>query len=214
MLIRPPVLTNPPARPAHRPSRRTAVIDAAIGLFATYPPESITVADIASAANMTAAAVYYHFPSKERILLEGLQGFSRAYLAQMRSMLRDDGQEAWIRRLTVDLLEWLEEQGAPAQVFFAHSAGLDMTIEALRRETRNELVALLSRAIRTMTPHPRTSPEVGVAAIGLLALMESAAASWLTQDSVFRGLGRQRFLAETSAIAERIIGLSPPKRRR
>ena len=58
-------VNNSPRRPAHRPSRRSSVIDAAIGLFATYPAEAITVADIAAAANMTAAAVYYHFPSKE-----------------------------------------------------------------------------------------------------------------------------------------------------
>ena len=69
---------GPMTRPPHRPSRRSTVVDAAMGLFALHPPEHVTVADIAAAADMTAAAVYYHFPSKEHVLLEGLQLFTGA----------------------------------------------------------------------------------------------------------------------------------------
>jgi len=199
------------SRPAHRPSRRASVIDAAIGLFASFPAESITVADIAAAANMTAAAVYYHFPSKERILLEGLQAFSRGYVTEVRRLMRDDGAEHWPATLVAAILEWIDEreQQAPAAVFFAHSAGLDMTIEALRRETRIELVAVLSRAIRSTAPEPLASADVGVMAIALLCTIETAAASWLTQDAIFRGLGPRRFREETGALAERVVNASP-----
>ena len=64
------------------------MIDAAMGLFALHPPESVTVADIAAASDMTAAAVYYHFPSKEHVLLEGLQLFTVQYLATIRELAR------------------------------------------------------------------------------------------------------------------------------
>ena len=37
---------------------------------------------------MTAAAVYYHFPSKEHVLLEGLQLFTGQYLATIRELAR------------------------------------------------------------------------------------------------------------------------------
>ena len=39
-----------------------------------------------------------------------------------------------------------------------------------------------------------------------MSLIEGAAASWLTQDDVFLGLGRRRYVIETAALAERIIG--------
>jgi AcrR family transcriptional regulator len=42
-------------------------------LFASQRSEAITVAEIAEAAGMTSAAVYYHFASKDDILLEGLR---------------------------------------------------------------------------------------------------------------------------------------------
>src|SRR4249920_3338395 len=98
-------MTNSQGRPAHRPSRRASVIDAAIGLFATYPADAITVADIAAAANMTAAAVYYHFPSKERVLLEGLQSFTRDYLAEVRRLTRELDDQVWIGTMVVELME-------------------------------------------------------------------------------------------------------------
>jgi hypothetical protein len=62
----------------------------------------------------------------------------------------------------------------------------------------------------------RSNVEPEVAAIALVALIESAATSWLTQDQVFVGLGRRRFVVETTAIAERIVGgdLSPARKHR
>ncbi len=203
-------MNNSPRRPAHRPSRRSAVIDAAIGLFATYPAEAITVADIAAAANMTAAAVYYHFPSKEAVLLEGLQSFTREYLAEVRRLTRETDDPEWVSSLVTESMEWLEEHRLGATVFFARSSGLDMTIEALRRETRIEQVNIFTRAIRSAAPRRLAAADVGVMAVGLVSLLETGAACWLTQDAVFRGLGRARFLAETAALAERIIAPAAP----
>ena len=161
-------VNNSPRRPAHRPSRRSSVIDAAIGLFATYPAEAITVADIAAAANMTAAAVYYHFPSKEAVLLEGLQSFTRDYLIEVRRLTRETDDPGWVSVLVTESMEWLEEHRLGATVFFARSSGLDMTIEALRRETRIEQVNIFTRAIRSGARR-RLAADVGVMAVGLVS---------------------------------------------
>jgi AcrR family transcriptional regulator len=196
----------PPKRPPHRPSRRSTVIDAAMGLFAMHPPESVTVADIAAAADMTAAAVYYHFPSKEHVLLEGLQHFTREFLRANAELANRDGDGAWARRFVSDLLEWLERHRIAAKVFFAHSAGVDVSIEALRRETRIRQVETLSKAIRTHVAGSRSSVEPEVASIGLVSLVETAATSLLTIDTVFLGLGQRRFLAEVGNLAQRVVG--------
>ena len=181
-----------------------------MGLFATHPPEGVTVADIAAAADMTAAAVYYHFPSKEHVLLEGLEQFTSSFVDALRDLARSsDGDAAWARRLVTGLLEWLENHRVPATVYFAHSAGVDIAIEALRRETRIAQVDLLGRAIRGQVAGSRSSVEPDVAAIGVVSLLETGATSWLTHDSVFLGLGRRRFLAEMGTLAERLVGLPP-----
>jgi AcrR family transcriptional regulator len=177
-----------------------------MGLFALHPPESVTVADIAAAADMTAAAVYYHFPSKEHVLLEGLESFARQFVAAIRNLVRADGDNTWSRQFVAELLDWLELNRTAATVYFAHSAGVDAAVEALRRETRIEQVQVLARAVRSHTTGTRTSVEPEVAAIGLVSLIESAASSWLTQDAVFLGLGRRRFVNEVGTLAERITG--------
>lgn len=176
-----------------------------MGLFAHHAPEDVTVADIAAASDMTAAAVYYHFASKEHVLLEGLQLFTGRFLTTVRDLSRGSGDDDWPERFITDLLDWLDEVRSPATVFFTHSAGVDASIEALRRETRIEQVVILARAIRARSRVGRTNVLPEVAAIGLVSLIENAASSWLTQDSVFLGLGRRRFVDETATLAARIV---------
>ena len=109
-------------------------------------------------------------------------------------------------RFTTDLLEWLEVERTPATVYFAHSAGVDAAIEALRRETRIAQVILLEPGHPHATSAARRSNiEPEVAAIGMVSLIESAASSWLTQDAVFLGLGRRRFVDETGQLAQRMV---------
>ena len=123
-----------------------------MGLFALHPPERVTVADIAAAADMTAAAVYYHFPSKEHVLLEGLQTFTGPVPGEDPGAVSPQWRrQDFVRQLVADLLDWLEEVRLSAIVYFTHSAGVDAAIEALRRETRIEQVVILARAIRLHT---------------------------------------------------------------
>jgi AcrR family transcriptional regulator len=149
--------------------------------------------------------VYYHFPSKERVLLEGLQSFARDYLVEVRRLSRETVDGTWIRTVVIEVLEWLEVHRLAATVYFARSSGLDMTIEALRRETRIEQVNVFRRAIRASAEKPLAAADVGVMAVGLVAVLETAAACWLTQDAVFRGLGRHRFLSDAADLAERVV---------
>src|ERR1700745_3733252 len=68
----------PVKRAAHRPSRKRAVVQAAMRLHAAGPLASVMVADIAAEAKMTAAAVYYHYATKEDIIVDGLTAFAAA----------------------------------------------------------------------------------------------------------------------------------------
>ncbi len=163
------------------------------------------MADIAAAANMTAAAVYYHFPSKEAVLLEGLQSFTREYLAEVRRLTRETDDPEWVSALVIESMEWLEEHRLGATVFFARSSGLDMTIEALRRETRIEQVNIFTRAIRSAAPRRLAAADVGVMAVGLVSLLETGAGVLADPGRGVPRARRARFLAEAAALAERII---------
>ncbi len=115
-----------------------------MGLFATIPVDEVTVQDIASAVEMTPAAVYYHFASKEQILIEGMQQFSEQFLEEIRSQIPQPGDPG-LQAMITHVLSWTIRRRAHATVYFVNSIGLNLMVEALRREVREEMVALLRR---------------------------------------------------------------------
>ncbi len=74
-------------RPAHRPSRRKQIIEAATRTFSRDGYVEARVEDIARVAEVAPTAIYYHFGSKEELFTEALRaamaGFSeRIYQAR------------------------------------------------------------------------------------------------------------------------------------
>ena len=55
------------SQPAHRPSRRNDIIDAAIRLFARKGFVDAAISDVADEADVVVTAVYYHFAGKEEL---------------------------------------------------------------------------------------------------------------------------------------------------
>jgi AcrR family transcriptional regulator len=194
-------------RPAHRPSRRATVVHSAMELFASQRSDAITVAEIAEAAGMTSAAVYYHFASKDDILLEGLRSLGEALVTEARRTQQDiAARGASVGELPVRLIQWMDEQRAEATVWFVKSSGVSLAVEQLRREIRGDLITVLTRAAKAARDKISTA-EAAVVATALLSLLETAATSWLTEDESFTGLGPKKFLDETGRLAERIAGV-------
>lgn len=174
-------------------------------LFATFPVDEVTVIDIAGSAGMTAAAVYYHFASKEQILLEGLQRFTTQLLDEVRANLPERGQEDGLTQLVTYVLGWSRRNRSYATVYFVSSVGLNLLVEGLRRETRIALIELLEQAVRSVRPKAKKA-EAAVAAVGLVSLLETAAVSNLSQDQIYRALGARRFASEVDRLVGRITG--------
>jgi AcrR family transcriptional regulator len=194
-----------PRRAAHRPSRRHAIVEAATRLFAVQSPDVVTVADIAGQAGMTPAAVYYHFPSKDDILLECMRLFSEEFVSEVRRLSQSLSEDSTPGDLLVSLLTWLEERQAGSSVFFVSSLGASLETETLRMEVRVHLITLFQRVVRR---RGRVTPaKAAVVATSMVALLEAASVSWLEQDNTFRSLGRRDFLDEIISQANRVAGL-------
>lgn len=185
-----------------------AVIDGAMGLFAAFPVEEVTVLDIAGAVDMTPAAVYYHFASKEQILVEGLRAFCDQMLTEVRAHLPERGDRDGVRNLLVHMLAWNQRNRTAALVYFVSSIGLNQLVEALRREHRLQLVALLREAAKASRGRLGAA-EAGVIAVALVSLLETATASMLNQDVAYLGLGGRRFAEAVKQLADRIAGITP-----
>lgn len=60
-------------RPAHRPSRRLQIVEAATSVFAREGYVEASVEDIARAAGVAPTAIYYHFGGKEELFTQSLR---------------------------------------------------------------------------------------------------------------------------------------------
>ncbi len=177
-----------------------------MALFSATAIDEVTVQDIASAVDMTPAAVYYHFASKDQILAEGVRQFAERFVGEVRDRVPERGDPGGLAALLSHLLAWIAERPTPATVYFVNSIGLNLTVEALRRETRVELVEILRGAATAVRPRTRRA-EAGVVAVALVSLIETSSASMLNRDAVHRGLGQARFVREVVAVGNRIAGL-------
>lgn len=181
------------------------MIEAATELFATQSPDEVTVADIAARAEMTSAAVYYHFSSKDQVLVEGMRVFAVALREQLETLTEAHPAGSDIAPAVTGLVAWLGEHRSAATVFFVSSAGMSQEAEALRHEIRTQLLDELVRLVRrSREPEPVADAEAAVTGLGVLALLETAAISQVRGDDVYRSLGHRSFISEVGRLAERI----------
>ena len=168
----------------------------------------MTVADIAERAGVTSAAVYYHFPSKDHVLREGVGSFGGALQDAIADGVSALGPGDGLGPLLTFLLGWLDEHEAGAVVFFVSSVGVSQEVETVRLRARTEHLELLAAAVHRVRG-PIDAAETAVVAAGLLTVLETAATSWLERDDTYRALGRRDFQREVAALVDRVVGGAP-----
>jgi len=124
------------ARPAHRPSRRSEIVAAAIAEFADTGLASATIADVARRAGMTPAAVYYHFPTREELIVEVVRQIGAKVEADAKRP-RDEGLQGTglFGAIYDDYERWVLEHPGEARILWVDAVGLSPVVEAARRQT-------------------------------------------------------------------------------
>jgi AcrR family transcriptional regulator len=79
------------ARPAHRPSRREEIIDAAIKVFARTGYAEASVDDIARECGVAATAIYYHFGGKDELFNQALSTSLERFSGTVNTERRSSG---------------------------------------------------------------------------------------------------------------------------
>jgi AcrR family transcriptional regulator len=157
-------------RPAHRPSRRDDVLTAGTLEFVERGFASVSVTDIAKRAGMTPAAVYYHFPTKEDVLLALVGHTGDAISDLCAGLVEAAGAEDAVTALIDRFLSWLETHPADARLYYQSSQGATADVEALRRKQRgNQVTAMLKGPLKPAQAS-MSATELRVVAIALLVL--------------------------------------------
>ena len=123
-------------RPAHRPSRRRQIIEAATKAFSRDGYVEARVEDIARAAGVAPTAIYYHFGSKEELFTQALRsamaGFSER-IFQARPDFEAPNVEG-LRNVLAAGWDFWRTHPDEARLVARYSEGPTPQTRALRRE--------------------------------------------------------------------------------
>jgi AcrR family transcriptional regulator len=123
-------------RPAHRPSRRRQIIEAATKAFSRDGYVEARVEDIARAAGVAPTAIYYHFGSKEELFTQALRsamaGFSER-IFQARPDFEAPNVEG-LRKVLAAGWDFWRTHPDEARLVARYSEGPTPHTRALRRE--------------------------------------------------------------------------------
>jgi AcrR family transcriptional regulator len=123
-------------RPAHRPSRRKEIIEAATRVFSRDGYVEARVEDIARAAGVAPTAIYYHFGGKEELFTQALRtamaGFSER-IYQARPDFEAPNVEG-LRKVLVAGWDYFNTHPDEARLVLRYSEGRTPHALSLRQE--------------------------------------------------------------------------------
>lgn len=149
-------------QPAHRPSRRQHIVDAAVRVFGRMGLTDAGMQDVADEAGVAATAVYYHFSGKEELFDLAL----RRVLDQVDEVVhaaRADDEPGTPERLStvIDAVwDWIEENPGAAKMFQLHLAGATGGARVMREEFEQRHV---QRAFDYLTEEPPRNAKAAAA---------------------------------------------------
>ena len=120
-------------------SARDKILLAAVNLFAEYGYHAAPLRDIARIAGIQAASIYYHYTSKQALLIEIMETYMQRLNANLERILREQSDPQL--RLRAAIANHIRLHTSYKSEFFI----IDTEIRALEGENRTRIIALRDR---------------------------------------------------------------------
>jgi AcrR family transcriptional regulator len=141
-------------RSRRKAERRQQLLTAAARLFAERGFRSVSIEDLGATVGISGPAVYRHFPNKEAILAELLEGVSGRMLAGGRAEVRPDvPAPAVLRRLIAFHTDFALEDADLIRVYDRDFASLPPAESKRVRQLQRAYVELWVEVLRRADPH-------------------------------------------------------------
>ncbi|MGY1616085.1 TetR/AcrR family transcriptional regulator [Geodermatophilus sp. SYSU D00691] len=122
----------PAKLPAHRPSRRQEIVDAAIKVFARTGFAETSVQDVAEEAGVVPTAVYYHFAGKDELFDVALQSVITELDEVVEKSRPEGDQQAALPQIIDAVWDWIETRPDHARILYSHLPGATKQAQVLR----------------------------------------------------------------------------------
>jgi AcrR family transcriptional regulator len=137
--INDPTVTHP----AHRPSRRTDILDAAIRLFARKGYVDAAISDVAEEADVVVTAIYYHFSGKEELFSAAVTSVFESISAVVVESRggAESGEPADLAAAIDAVWNWIDTHPDDATLLYLQLPGATRQITMLRQEFEEQHMA-------------------------------------------------------------------------
>ena len=166
-------------------SVRESVMAAAVQLFAEYGYHAASMRDIARMAGIQAASIYYHYASKQALLVEIMETYMLQLNAALDHILRDEHEPQ--QRLSAAIANHIRQHTTHKNEFFI----IDTEIRALEGEKRAYILSLRDRYEALLQELLQDGMERGVFRSGDVKIASYAIIAMCTEVATwFRPAGR------------------------
>lgn len=147
---------NRPAKlPAHRPSRRNEIVQAAIRVFSRNGYAETSMQAVADEAGVVPTAVYYHFAGKDELFNVVLQTVL-AELDDVVDRARPEGDQSGALNLIIGVVwDWVERRPDHAHILYSHLPGTSHQAQVLRQNFEEQHIQRAFVYARQMPPGQR-----------------------------------------------------------
>ena len=148
-------------RSAHRPSRRSAIVNAAIRVFARQGFADASIQTVAAEAGVAPTAVYYHFAGKDELFEAALRQVLTSMSEVVVAARADDepGNPEILGHVIAAVWGWLETNPEAGALVNHHLPGATTRARALQQEFESLHVA--ARLRLHLAAHPTSQPALG-----------------------------------------------------
>lgn len=150
--------------------RREQILQAALQLFHTRSFDAVGMRDVAAACQMSPTGIYWHFASKDALLIGLFDRLSDQLLDGIRSASRVADPRLRLSRLTEFHVEQSLSEPALIPIYQREEAGLEPTERARVRDVLREYLAVWTDALVAYRPDlsPAAARTIVVAIFGML----------------------------------------------
>jgi AcrR family transcriptional regulator len=119
--------------PAHRPSRRADIVDAAIRLFARRGFVDTSIADVADESDVVVTAVYYHFSGKEELFTAAVNRVFEQ-INEVVEAARPEGGDGTLDDVIDAVWDWIDEHPDEAALVHLQLPGVTRQTTTMRQD--------------------------------------------------------------------------------
>jgi AcrR family transcriptional regulator len=197
--------------PAHRPSRRNDILDAAIRLFARKGFVDASISDVAEEADVVVTAVYYHFSGKEELYSAAVHRVFDSITAEVSKARGDDmpADTAALDAVIDAVWEWIDSHPDEATLFYLQLPGATPQISTLRQDFEELHV---QRALGYIASGNRSRPSAARKALETLSArtlvdMLISIHTMRLGDGVLRGEPADKLRRSIHDLSHRLVAL-------